>query len=298
MEKKLKLDFAVIGSQKCATTWIYDCLKDHPQLNLRSTKDEAAYYGGLAYHERGGEEWYFSQFNNDEGKLKGCVSVDYIEDKASPEILYKLNPSIKLIASFRNPSDRAISAYQWYVRKALIPNLSLEEGMRQVMRHYKNEISDSYSPMYKNIIERGFYYSRLEGFLQVFPATQLKVSLFDEVKDNPLNAFQSLLSFLEVDNSFIPPNINTIPKKNIGFGPLIKLQRIFPTSMIVGKMVDVGNQVLYKTTKQKAVSEELDKDMIENLKAIYKPSLEELYKLLVKIEPTAAKMIQKKWLNY
>lgn len=299
MEKKMKLDFVVIGSQKCATTWIYDCLKDHPQLNLRDSKNEDAYYGGPLYQERGGDEWYFSQFKNgDSNKLKGCVSVEYIEDKSIPEVLYKLNPAIKLIASFRNPSDRAVSAYQWYVRKAFIPNLPLEEGMRQVIKHYKNEISDSYSPMYRNIIERGFYYDRLKRFLQIFPAKQLKISLFDDVKENPLNAFQSLLSFLEVDNSFIAPNINTVPKKNTGFSPLIKLQRIFPTSRIVGKMVDVSNQVLFKTTKQKAVSESLDKSIIENLRAIYRPSLEELHKQIVGIEPMAARTIEKKWLNY
>lgn len=298
MEKKAKLDFIVIGAQKCATTWIYDCLKDHPQLNLRDSKNEDAYYGGSLYKKNFGDEWYFAQFkSNDTKKLNGCVSVEYIEDKSIPAVLHNHNPKINLIASLRNPTDRAVSAYQWYIRKAFIPNLPLQEGMQQVIRHYRNEIVDTYSPAYKNIIERGFYFERLKAFLEIFPAKQLKISLFDEVKDNPLGAIRSLLSFLNVEDSFIPPNINTIPKKNTGFKPLIKLQRVFPTSRIVGKMVDVSNQFLFKTTTAKIPSERLDQTIMENLKSIYKPSLEQLKCLLESVEPSASKTIAKKWLK-
>lgn len=298
MEKKIKLDFVVIGAQKCATTWIYDCLKDHPQLNLRDSKNEDAYYGGAMYKEKGGDDWYFSQFKNaGNNKLKGCVSVEYIEDKSIPAILHDHNPGLKLIASLRNPADRAVSAYQWYIRKAFIPNLPLQEGMQQVIKHFRNEIVDAYSPMYKNIIERGFYYDRLKLFLETFPANQLKVSLFDEVKNNPKDAFRSLLDFLNVENSFIPPNINTIPKKNTGFGPLIKLQRVFPTSRVVGKMVDVSNQLLFKTTNAKVPSVKVDQNVMEDLKSIYKPSLEQLRSLLESIEPSASNTIAKNWLK-
>lgn len=291
------LDFAVIGAQKCATTWIYDCLKDHPQLSLRDSKNEDAYYGGQMYKEHGGDEWYFAQFKNiSPQKLNGCVSVEYIEDLSSPEKLYNHNHKMKLIASLRNPGDRAVSAYQWYVRKAYIPNLPLNEGMQEVLKHYKNEKVNEYSPMYKNIVKRGFYYERLKSFLDTFPGSQLKISLFDDVKENPLHAFQSLLSFLNVQTSFIPPNINKIPKKNTGFAPLVSLQRVFPTSKVVGKMVDVSNQLLYKIRGSKAPSEKVDKVLAEELKLIYEPSIKELYGLLTEIDPVTAKTVEKKWL--
>ena len=65
MPEQQKLDFAVIGSQKCASTWIYDCLKDHPKLNLRNSKNEDWYYGGTVYNQKG-NYWYFSVFSKKE----------------------------------------------------------------------------------------------------------------------------------------------------------------------------------------------------------------------------------------
>src|ERR1700759_3290419 len=98
MVEQHKLDFVVIGSQKCASTWIYDCLKNHPQLNLRNSKNEDAYYGGSMYRQKGGDNWYFSQFRKN-AKPKGCVSVEYIEDAAAPSLLHALNSNIKIIVS-------------------------------------------------------------------------------------------------------------------------------------------------------------------------------------------------------
>lgn len=296
--KNMKLDFAVIGSQKCATTWIYDCLKDHPQINVRDSKNEDAYYGGSMYERNGGDIWYFSQFKKDEPKkINGCVSVEYIEDEKAAYKLHSHNPSIKLIASLRNPADRAVSAYQWYVRKLHLPNLPLEQGMQEVIDHYYNKTSNQYSPFYKDVIERGFYDRRLKKILQIIPEKQLKISLFDEVKENPLNAFRSLLLFLDVQSDFIPPNVNTIPKKNMGIDPLIKLQRVFPTSKVVARIVDLSNQMLFKKTMLKDASVNLDKEIMAKLNYIYMPSVEQLYKLFEERNISASKAIKNSWLK-
>ena len=79
-----RLDFLVIGAQKCATSWLYYCLKDHPELYLPAKKREIQYLGGRLFHEKG-VDWYFSLFQGAHRNQKiGDVSVEYIFDQQSP----------------------------------------------------------------------------------------------------------------------------------------------------------------------------------------------------------------------
>ena len=298
MKNKEKLDFVVIGVQKCATTWIYDCLKDHPQLNLRDSKNEDYYYGGPYFLKNGMDDWYFSQFKkNKDQLLKGCVSVDYIEDKAIQNILFNHNSKIKLIASLRNPADRVVSAYQWYVRKGFIPNLPVNEGLISLFRHYKGEVNNEYSPMYLNIIQRGFYAEKLKPFFIKFPLEQIKIVLYDDIKSAPLSIIRQIMSFLKINENFIPPNINTIPKKNTGIETLIKLERQFPDSRVIRKFVDIGNQLLYKKMQLNVPSEKVSQDLMNELTLLYRASNEDLASLLSNFEPAISNLIKDKWMK-
>ena len=289
-----KLYFVVIGSQKCASTWIYDCLKNHPDLNLRNSKNEDAYYGGEVYRQKGGDEWYFKQFIKNNNAPKGCVSVEYIEDVTCPGQLFKLNPNLKIIGSLRHPTQRAISAYQWYVRKAFVPDLPLEDGICELLKHFSGQTRNEYSAAYKNIIERGFYATRLKRWYTTFPPDQIKINFFDEVKQNPLRAIEEIMNFLETDDSYIPPNVHTIPKKNAGFGPLIKLERKFPTSRVISKVADLGNQLIFKQ-KKKPIIHKLNDVLTQQLNNVYQPSLEELDKLFSVYNKTYQKKMHEFW---
>jgi hypothetical protein len=296
MDNKEKLGFAVIGAQKCATTWIYDCLKDHPMLNLRNSKNEDYYYGGPYFMGNGKDDWYFRQFKKNQ-HLKGCVSVDYIEDVTIPDILYAHNSSIRLIVSLRNPAERAISAYQWYVRKGFLPNQRLNEGLLDLLLHYNGEVKSEFSDMYLNIIERGFYYKKLKSFLVKFPVEQIKVVFYDDIKSAPLPTLQKIMAFLKIKDNFIPPNIDTIPKKNTGIEPLIKLERQFPDSRIVRKLVDVGNQLLYKKISINTPFEKLNMGLMNELNLLYKKSNEDLVLMMNDFNSESSRVIQKNWLK-
>lgn len=293
MNKSDKLDFVVIGAQKCATTWLYDCLKDHPELNLRNSKNEDIYYGSN-WMKTNGIEKYFKLFKLDSIHPKGCVSVEYIEDYNSADLLYQQNPTIKIIASLRRPELRAISAYQWYVRKALIPNLSLNEGMNQVLLHYQGKIQNEYSSAYKNIIERGLYAQRLKQWFTKFPQEQIKIQFFDEVQQNPRLAIADIFQFLGINAEFVPPNVSTQPKKNTGFSFLVKLQRKFPHSTLIGKIVDKSNQLFFKN-KQILIQEKVADYINLKLTEIYQQPLDELTNLLAFYQPESHQKMIKYW---
>ena len=41
--KNYGIDFFIIGGQKCATTWLYHCLNDHPEIEVGGGKVEKYY---------------------------------------------------------------------------------------------------------------------------------------------------------------------------------------------------------------------------------------------------------------
>ena len=87
--KKQPLNFLVIGAQKCATTWLFECLNEHPDICLPKHKREVEYMGGPLYKEQGGQQWYLSLLNHcDNNKVKGDVSVEYIINNESPQLIY------------------------------------------------------------------------------------------------------------------------------------------------------------------------------------------------------------------
>ncbi len=248
-----KIDFLVIGSQKCATTWLYECLKDHPQIHVPQDKKEVEYIGGDLYKAKGAD-WYFSLVGNAHaGQLKGDVSVEYIFNPFSAQLVKEMVPGIKLIASLRNPAERAISAYYWYLRKG---HISAEKNIVEVFTQLKEAyLANKLDTPCIDIITRGLYDLQLQRYLDVFPAEQIMISYYDEISDSPLAALKKLYSFLGVTDDFVPPSLNARPKQNSYSKWLLGFERLNPKSRIIAKISNKLNQLFSKKSNNKSYSE-------------------------------------------
>lgn len=275
-EVKDKIDFLIIGVQKSATSWLYECISEHPQICVSKQKKEIEYIGGELY-KKNGLEWYFSLFDHCGGeKVKGDASVEYLYNESSPELVKQFLPNAKLIVSLRNPNERAISAYYWYLRKGL---LSSEKSMSETLTYLKK----CYKEGKKNIagidiIERGIYHEQLARYLKYFDGSQLLILLYEEIKSNPASVLKKLFAFLNVDENFIPKSILDKPKQNSYSKWVIKFERLNPRSKIIAGIAHALNRVLLGFgNKEKAsphekegcdILSELYKDSINKTKAI------------------------------
>ena len=88
-EKRKMPNFLVIGAQRCATSWLYFCLKEHPDIHLPHIK-EIDYFSH--YYDRG-PEWYADSFRAWRGQpAVGEVSPNYLfDEKAAGRIAGKSN---------------------------------------------------------------------------------------------------------------------------------------------------------------------------------------------------------------
>ncbi|MCI5054760.1 MAG: sulfotransferase domain-containing protein [Flavobacteriales bacterium] len=239
MDQQFNIDFIIAGVQKSATTWLYECLEKHPSLNMKSTKNEDAYFESQLFHKNG-EEWYQSLFAEKKG-LKGCVSVDYIEDLQAITALQQRFPNVKVILSLRNPVERMCSAILWYQRKNLLPIKPIEEILTETVKNP--------SETHQDLIERSTYTAKLK-FLKANFSERMHITLFDDVKQDALKTLKQVFSFLSIDETFVPSNLNTIPKKNTGNKFTMQLQRLAPNSKVVGALVNRINQNTQSSDKK------------------------------------------------
>lgn len=282
-------EFLVIGAQKCATTWLYKCLREHPELYLPPYKRDVDHLASQEYQEKGIEH-YFRHFEGARKDQKiADVSVEYLFDASCAELVYRHIPDPKFIVSLRNPVERAISAYSWHIRKGFIPDLPLDEGMQRVINQNGNNYSLPAKQIYQDILERGFYDLQLERYLKYFDVNNFLFVLYDKIQENPDEVIERIYEFIGVSRSYRPTNIESRPLASTYIRPIFLLERLFaappgkqwsPSRRAVTKIIDTSNQWMLKfgfTPTKPRLSEQLRQEM----RAIYRPHVQQLKKILL-----------------
>ena len=99
----MKPNFLVIGAQRAGTTWLYECLREHPEIFLPETKE--LHYFDLN-HEKG-YEWYFQHFEGASEKAIGEITPNYYQYPGAIEKAHALLPEAKFIFILREPKAKA-----------------------------------------------------------------------------------------------------------------------------------------------------------------------------------------------
>jgi hypothetical protein len=185
-------DFVVIGAQKAGTTWLYECLSEHPEVFVPRMKE--VHFFTRPQDDRlsrldQGVEWYQSLFP-DSGKVNGELTPDYMFFPYVAPAIATLNPKMKIVALLRHPVDRAYS--QYWMRRRYRDSLPFEDAIRE-------------SP---GLIERGFYYRQLAPYLEIFGADRVRIYIYEEITQAPEPFFVDLCKFLGVSADFAPLSLH------------------------------------------------------------------------------------------
>jgi hypothetical protein len=196
-----KPDFIGLGAQKAGTSWIYACLYEHPQICIPLKE---IHFFSRQRNWSNGYEWYEKIFEQCSQDTKtGEFSTSYLVEPVVPERIHRRYPSVKLIASLRNPIDRTYSNYLNDVKSGVVPrNITFEEGLKS-------------HPEY---VEQGCYATQLRRYLQFFSRAQILLLVYEDCLHQPLEFIQSIYRFLDVDSGFVPSmlhkkvNVSKVPR--------------------------------------------------------------------------------------
>ncbi len=179
------IDFIGIGVPRAGTTWLAQCLLEHPEICFSEPKETNFFnrYAGYSYAHH---------FKHCPVKsVKGEFTPLYYLDESIGQVIVELFPKIKLIVCLRDPAERAISHYVYDKNRF---------GNRRSFQEVMDEKNNFY-------IDSGFYYKHLKKFLDNFSRDQVFFVFQEEIKQNPKKIVVDLFSFLGVDKSFSPPSL-------------------------------------------------------------------------------------------
>ncbi|MGB0429098.1 MAG: sulfotransferase family protein [Bacteroidia bacterium] len=211
-------NFIIIGAGKSGTTTVYEYLRQHPQVFMSSVKEtnffalEGKQVKAVDDSE-GQMEHYPWAINNEidylnlfsevkSEKAVGEVSPMYLYNNDAPKNIKKRLPNVKLIAILRQPVERLYSRYMHLARESREPTAHFEDALDK----------DSIWWQRNDLVTEGFYGTYLERYFQLFDANQIKVYLYDELRQNENDLLKDLFRFINVDPNFAPHTGETFNK--------------------------------------------------------------------------------------
>lgn len=223
MEKSIvKPNLFIVGAAKSATTSVYNYLNHHPEIYFSNPKEPR--YLSYKYekfpHNGPNGNLYDSSFIKNEQEyfnLFNDVSIEKVIGEASIQYLYypqiagdiKQNfPNSKIIICLRNPIERAYSAYTHNLRGGF-ENLdfynALEAENERIAKNYP------FLWHYKNV---GLYYRQVKEYLRIFGRENVKIILYEDIKNKVHEILIDLCEFLEVNSNFEFKNAEKIYNKS------------------------------------------------------------------------------------
>ncbi len=214
----MKLDFFIIGAQKCGTTALHYMLNEFTDIQMSATKE-------LHFFDNESIDWSKPDYTDlhasfdwvVERAVRGEATPIYCYWPNSLERIYNYNPNARLIMLLRHPVHRAYS--QWLMEfqrgneiAEFKDAISRELKKIQIM-NYKDEFHKIYS-----YIERGFYAKQIKIIKEIFPIDQLMLIKTEDLWNSPKEVLVRVSDFLGVESQsdsgkslkYISPIINKV----------------------------------------------------------------------------------------
>jgi len=293
MIQQKKPNFIIIGAMKAATTSLYTYLKQHPDVFMTAIKEPMFFnnfqnnndfkvLGRKTKKITTFEQYYplFDAVKNE--KAIGEASPTYISSENCPNLIQQHLPNVKIIAVLRQPVARAYSNFL-HARRADRESISDFETAFNKETERKTE---NWSPLY-HYKSKGYYAEQLERYFTLFPKENIKVLLFEDLVNNPIETTQELFKFLNIDKSFIPEtskkaNVSGTPKGIFGW-IIMKLRyyNLIPNIQFSNYLPDFMIQFIFNSAYKKArpLAPEIKKRLTHTY---YKQDILKLEKLIEK----------------
>jgi hypothetical protein len=234
-------NFFIVGAPKAGTDELYYALDQHPQIYMSPLK-EPCYFSseirpqyfhpslrrqaglnaaatrkylddGMLEKRFGGIISELSDYQRlfssaKDAKAIGEGSVCYLWSPSASPAIASAVPHARIIIILMDPAERAFHQYLKSLSDGTVSH-SFRTHLNAA-RHYSSELS-----LYHPFLDFGNYFEQVSRFMHHFPAQQLHISLYEDTRANYRTWFSGLLSFLEVDNRFIPEEVEVPSKPHV-----------------------------------------------------------------------------------
>lgn len=239
----------LIGAPKCGTTSIYEYLKSGKEIFFPELKEPHFFATDL--HLKNGS------YTRDISKYKslylpallhkysylGDASVFYLYSQEASSNIHFFNPSAKILAILRQPADMMYSMFTFYLRHGAEVIQDFEKALeaepdRKQGKRIPKSVFIEESLFYRDISN---YYPQLKRYYDLFPKEQIRVYLFEDLKQKTEWLFQDLADFLGVENEFKQLSFHVNKTEDVQFDASRVLNRKYPEAMALARKLLPGN---------------------------------------------------------
>jgi hypothetical protein len=197
----MRVDFVIGGTQKGGTSALDSFLRQHPQICMPETKKELHFFD-REEEDRDYKKYHANFQPKPNHRVIGEASPIYMYWETAPYRIWSYNPTMKWILALRNPVERAFSAWNMETKRGA-ENLSFKEAIEKEPERCREAL-----PLQHRVysyIDRGFYAHQVRRLFNIFGADKCLILLNEELRSDHKKTLRAVFDFLNVDNSFIPP---------------------------------------------------------------------------------------------
>jgi hypothetical protein len=195
-------DFFIVGHHKSGTTALYEMLRRHPQIFMPDLKEPRWFASDLrAPFESPGSklprtlEEYMALFAPARPEqLAGEASPSYLRSQLAAAEIAECQPAARCIAILREPASFVRSLHLQLAQE----HVEHEQDLRRAVENERLERDVKTVLRYSDHIH---YVEQLQRYEAAFPAEQLLVILYDDLRAENEETVRRVLRFLGVDDA-------------------------------------------------------------------------------------------------
>lgn len=196
----------LVGAMKSGTTYLHELLAEHPSIFMSAVKEPCHFVSGEDLKRNWPQMWRMGYWENQDKYMRlfdESNGEKYLGESSTvytmapriggvPERIHNFNPDARIIYLMRDPVERTISHF-WH-----------DVGVTAKM----SDIMTALVPG-SEYLDVSFYAYQLRSYLSIFDPSKVLAITFEELTQRASQTMKEVFSWLQVDDSFIPKQLET-----------------------------------------------------------------------------------------
>ena len=286
-------DVVIVGAPKCGTTSLYGYLKDHPGVCASPIK-EPNFFGLDTPALRAVGSWddYRRLFRSARlGQLRLEASTAYLLSPVAVPAILEANPKVRIIVTIRNPIEMILSyhAQKVYAFEEDQPDFAVAWSLSEWRARGERVNGRCRAPTYLDYRRVARLGDQIARLVDVVPADQLLLLLFDTLSRDPAQAYGSALEFLGLKpdgreefaianarKRHAWPSLSRLIVKPPGILRDVKRAAQAACPGLSKRAGAIVHRLLQRSSPQTAIAPDLRRNLVEELR----PDIDKLARLL------------------
>lgn len=205
--KNQKPNLFIVGFPRSGTTSLHNYLGKHEDIQMSRIKEIAFFSKDFIKNKYVLDNWpcpntnkeYLSFFKKSKKRYFGESTPFYIFSSVAASKIHNYNPNSKIIIIIREPLDFLCSMYVWGIMKGYERKKNFVDFLNRPVKMKNNK-----SNFKETVFTRANYSYYIKQFIKCFPKKNIKIILYDHLKNSPSETYKELLVFLNLPFKKIP----------------------------------------------------------------------------------------------